>query len=86
MARELYKAAGVSEGRCEKAEIEQFQTYLGPKEYQLIVVDPVRGGVIFTGEAHKNAFKVIQIEKTHYEDENGEQKHIMTGYTRWPPL
>ena len=86
MARELYKAAGVSEGRCEKAEIEQFQTYLGPKEYQLIVVDPVRGGVIFTGEAHKNAFKVIQIEKTHYEDENGEQKAHYDGLYSVAPI
>ena len=46
-ARELYKAAGVPEGRCGNAEIEQFQTHLGPKGYQLIVVDPARGGVIF---------------------------------------
>lgn len=61
MARELYKAAGVPEGPCGYAEIEKFQAYLGPKGYQLIVVDPVRGGVTFTGEANKNAPKVIQL-------------------------
>ena len=72
IARELYKAAGVQEGPCGYAEIEQFQNYLGPKGYQLIVVDPVLGGVIFTGEAYKNAPKVIQLVKTYYEDDQGE--------------
>ena len=42
--------------------------------YQLIVVDPVRGGVIFTGEQYKFAPKVIQIVKTYYEDSDGETK------------
>lgn len=49
LARQLYKAAGVPEGPCGYAEIEQIQAYFGPKGYQLIVVDPVRGGVTFTG-------------------------------------
>lgn len=31
LARKLYKAAGVQEGPCGYAEIEQFQIYLGPK-------------------------------------------------------
>ena len=52
LARELYKAAGMPEGPCGHAEIEQFRNYLGPKGYQVIVVDPVRGGVTFTWEAY----------------------------------
>ena len=51
-AKKLYKEAGVPEGSCGYEEIEKFQEYLGPKGYQLIVVYPVRGGVIFTGEAY----------------------------------
>lgn len=61
LAKQLYKAAGVPEGSCGYEEIQKFQDYLGPKGYQLIVVDPVRGGVIFTGEAYKFSPKVIQI-------------------------
>ena len=64
-AKQLYKAAGVPEGSCGYEEIQKFQDYLGPKGYQLIVVDPVRGGVIFTGKAYKFAPKVIQIVKTY---------------------
>ena len=73
-AKKLYKEAGVPEGSCGYEEIEKFQEYLGPKGYQLIVVDPVRGGVIFTGEAYKFAPKVIQLVKTYYEDSDGETK------------
>ena len=64
-AKQLYKEAGVPEGSCGYEEIQTFQDYLGPKGYQLIVVDPVRGGVIFTGKAYKFAPKVIQIVKTY---------------------
>ena len=70
-AKKLYKEAGVPEGTCGYEEIEKFQEYLGPKGYQLIVVDPVRGGVIFTGEGYKFAPKVIQLVKTYYEDSDG---------------
>ena len=73
-AKQLYKEGGVPEGSCGYEEIQKFQDYLGPKGYQLIVVDPVRGGVIFTGEAYKFAPKVIQIVKTYYEDSDGKTK------------
>ncbi|CAH3179007.1 unnamed protein product [Porites lobata] len=73
-AKQLYTAAGVPEGSCGYEEIQKFQDYLGPMGYQLIVVDPVRGGVIFTGEQYKFAPKVIQIVKTYYEDSDGETK------------
>ena len=72
IVRELYKAAGVPEGHCGSAEIAQFQEYLGPKGYQTIVVDPGRGGVIFTDEAYKNAPKVIQLVETYYVDDKGQ--------------
>ena len=45
-AKKLYKEAGVPEGTCGYEEIQKFQDYLGPQGYQLIVVDPVRCGVI----------------------------------------
>lgn len=86
IARELYKAAGVPEGPCGYVEIEQFQNYLGPKGYQLIVVDPVRGGVTFTGEAYKNAPKVIQLVKTYYEDEQGETQAHYDGLYSVAPI
>ena len=73
-AKQLYKEAGVPKGSCGYEEIQKFQDYLGPKSYQLIVVDPVRGAVIFTGEAYKFAPKVIQIVKTYYEDSDGKTK------------
>ncbi|CAH3187981.1 unnamed protein product [Porites lobata] len=73
-AKQLYAAAGVPEGSCGYEEIQKFQDYLGPMGYQLIVVDPVRGGVIFTGEQYKFAPKVIQIVKTYYEDSDGKTK------------
>lgn len=83
LARELYKAAGVPEGPCGHAEIEQSQNYLGPKGYQVIVVDPVRGGVTFTGEAYKNAPKVIQIVNSYYEDDQGETQAHHLLHANW---
>ena len=71
-AKLLHQEAGVPEGPCGMEEIQKFQEHLGPRGYQLIVVDPARGGVIFTGEQFKSAPKVIQLAKTHYEDTNGE--------------
>ena len=86
LARQLYKAAGVPEGPCGYAEIEQIQAYLGPKGYRLIVVDPVRGGVTFTGEACKNAPKVIQLVKTYYEDDQGETQAHYDGLYSVAPI
>ena len=86
LAKQLHKDADVPEGPCGFEEIEKFQAYLGPKGYQLIVVDPVRGGVIFTGSAFKNAPKVIQIVKTCYEDEKGETKAHYDGLYSVAPI
>ena len=86
LARQLYKEAGVLEGPCGFEEIEKFQNYLGPKGFQLIVVDPVRGGVIFTGEVSKTAPKVIQIVKTYYEDKYGEPKAHYDGLYSVAPI
>lgn len=74
------------EGPCGFEAIEQFQNYLGPKGYQVIVVDPVRGGVIFTGEAYKNAPKVIQLVKTYCEDGEGETKAHYDGLYSVAPV
>ena len=85
-AKKLYKEAGVQEGPCGFEEIQKFQDYLGPQGYQLIVVDPARGGVIFTGEAFKDAPKVIQLAKTNYEDQDGDAKAHYDGVYSIAPL
>ena len=86
-AKLLHQDAGVPEGLCGQEEIEKFQQLLGPQGYQLIVVDPARGGVIFTGEAFKTAPKVIQLAKTYYEDNNnGETKAHYDGVFSIAPV
>lgn len=58
-AKKLHVEAGVSEGPCGLEEIEQFQDYLGPQGYRIIVVEAARGGVIFKGDAFQEAEKTI---------------------------
>lgn len=64
----------VAEGLCGLEEIDKFQDYLGPQGYRIIVVDACRGGVIFKGDAFKEAKKIIAIVKSVYEDEKGDLK------------
>ena len=85
-AKKLYKEAGVPEGVCGYEEIKKFQDYLGPQGYQLIVLDPVRCGIIFTGEQYKFSPKVIQLVKTYHEDENGETKAHYDGAFSIAPI
>lgn len=85
-AKKLYKEAGVPEGVCGYEEIQKFQDYLGPQGYQLIVLDPVRCGIIFTGAQYKFAPKVIQLVKTYHEDENGETKAHYDGARSIAPI
>ena len=73
-ANKLHQEAVVSEGPCGLEEIEQFQDYLGPQGYRIIVVDAARGGVIFKGNAFHEEKKIIAFVKSQYEDENGELK------------
>lgn len=73
-AIKLHTEAGVLEGPCRLEEIEQFQDYLGPQGYRIIVVDAVRGGVIFKGDAFREAGKTIALVKSVYvDDENAEK-------------
>ena len=85
-AKQLHQEAEVPEGLCGNEEIQKFQEYLGPRGYQLIVVDPARGGVIFTGEAFKTAPKVIQLAKTYHEDADGETKAHYDGLFSIAPV
>ena len=85
-AKLLHQDAGVPEGLCGHEEIEKFQQLLGPQGYQLIVVDPARGGVIFTGEQYKSAPKVIQLAKTYYEDNNGDPQAHYDGVFSIAPV
>ena len=85
-AKSLHQEAGVPEGPCGQEEIEKFQQLLGPQGYQLIVIDPARGGVIFTGEQFKSAPKVIQLAKTYHEDADGETKAHYDGLFSIAPV
>ena len=85
-AKLLHQEAGVPEGTCGMEEIQKFQQFLGPRGYQLIVVDPARGGVIFTGEAFKTAPKVIQLAKTYHEDSNGDPQAHYDGVFSIAPV
>ena len=81
-AKRLDKEAGVPEGPCGLEEIKQFQDYLGPQGYRIIVVDAVRGGVIFKGGAFREAEKTIALVKSVYvDDENAEKGHYYGLYS-----
>ena len=72
-ARKLHQAADVPEGLCGLDEVQQFQHYLGPRGYRILVLDATRGGVIFTGEQYREAQKIIAIVKSVNIDEKGEE-------------
>ena len=55
-------------------EIEQFQDYLGPQGYRIIVVDAVRGGVIFKGDTFREVEKTIALVKSVYVDDEHAEK------------
>ena len=75
-AKRLHEEAGVGKGPCGLEEIQKFQDYLGPQEFRIIVVDAVRGGVIFKGEAFLEADETIAVVKSVYvDDENVEKAH-----------
>ena len=65
-AKRLHEEAGVGEGPCRLKEIKKFQDYLGPQGFRIIVVDGVRGGVIFKSEAFLEADKTIAAVKSVY--------------------
>ena len=76
-AKRLHKEAGVPEGPCGLEDIAKFQDYLGPRGYSIIVVDAVCGGVIFKGEAFREAEKTIALVKSVYmDDENAEKSTL----------
>ena len=75
-AKRLHEEAGVGEGPCRLEEIQKFQDYLGSQRFRIIVVDAVRGGVIFKSEAFLEADKTIAVVKSVYLDvEKVERAH-----------
>ena len=69
LAKQLHQDAGVPEGPCGYEELEQFQAFLGPQGYKIIVVDYTSCASIFQG--HVNRYeKVIYLLK-HYGHYNG---------------
>ena len=75
-AKRLHEEAGVGESPCGLEEIQKFQDYLGPQGFRIIVVDAVRGGVIFKGEAFLEADKtIVAVKSVYVVDENVEKAH-----------
>ena len=81
--KKLHVEAGVPEGACRLQEIEQFQDYLGPQCYGIIVVDAVLGGVIFKGAKYQEALHRIDLVTClHLHDENVEKAHYDGLYSK----
>ena len=62
-ARQLHQEAGVPKGPCGYEELQQFQKYLGPQGYQLIVVEPSKCLIVFKDVAYNDAPHVIGLVK-----------------------
>ena len=71
-AKKLHGEVNIPEGPCGLEEIDSFQDYLGPQGFRIIVVDAVRGGVMFKGTKFQEAAHLIALVKSVYEDENGD--------------
>ena len=52
LAKQLHQDAGVPEGPCGFDELEQFQAFLGPQGYKIIVVDYTSCACIFQGDVN----------------------------------
>ena len=75
-AKKLHQQAGVPEGPCGLEGVKQFQDYVGPQGYRIIVVDAASGGVIFKGDKYQEADKTIALVKSLYvDDKNVEKAH-----------
>ena len=62
LAKLLHHDANVPEGACGPTELNSFQTYLGPN-YQLQVLDGLKGHIIFKNQTYDNAEHVIALLK-----------------------
>lgn len=51
LASKLHREAGVAEGPCGREELKQFQDFLGA-EYQLIVLEGLKGTILFKDKQH----------------------------------
>lgn len=80
-ARLLHTQARVPEGLCGLEEIDQFQDFLGPRGYRIMVLEASRGGLIFTGDKYREAEKTISIVKSVYVDEHGQETAHFDGVT-----
>lgn len=80
-ARLLHAEAKVPEGLCGLQEIDQFQEYLGPRGYRIMVLEASRGGLIYEGEKYQDAEKIISIVKSVYVNDSGEETAHFDGVT-----
>ena len=67
MAYQLHRDANVPEGPCGMDELEAFQTFLAP-DYQLVVLEGLKGHIIFKNSLFDDAPHIIALLKTqdHY--------------------
>ena len=63
LAHKLYQEAGVAEGPCGFEELQKFQDYLGPQDYQIIVFEGQRGMIWFKDRTYNDAPKKICLLK-----------------------
>ena len=76
-AKKLHQDSSVPEGLCGLEEVHQFQEFLGPQGFRIMVVEATRGGVIFKGDQYEDADKIIALVKSVYVDEqNVERAHF----------
>ena len=74
LAKQLHRDANVPEGPCGYKEVENFQAFLEPKGYKIIVVDYVSCAILFKGNVNEYN-KVIYLIK-HGDDFNGLRRMI----------
>ena len=62
LAKQLHQDANVPEGVCGTRELNAFQSYLGPN-YQLMVLEGLKGHILFKNQAYDQAEHVIALLK-----------------------
>ena len=67
LAKQLHRDAQVPEQTCGREELEMFQTYLAP-EYQLMVLEGMKGQIVYKNPQYNDAEHVIALVKikSHY--------------------
>ena len=65
LAKNLHREADVPEGPCGYQKLENFQDFVGPQGYQLILVEPSKCLIVFKQSQFNDAPHVIYLVKHH---------------------